>query len=292
MTKTVNTAAKSNASSIGANVVMLVRKGDEVKTGPVFLAHAHGAELTELAAKALAADVVKNNETRQTLLDFFYASPEGGIARDRFNALKAMDHKTKEQDAEQATLHRQNNAAVTLLDRACRTAQGVNVLRAIGCQVLIERLNGQQSYVCYVNRNIEGDRDNMRITAQQLQTLSGIKSVIELEKLGMAGILTAASSAKKGAANEDKGNAEAIAPRQLPDVMAKLDTSLAGVEAIGGKTKEQAHLLWARLDSLMSAEEKAKAREAFYKLGVEEERKDVVAKVKLEKAVNKHRKSA
>jgi hypothetical protein len=304
MTTITNTAPKSNVSNLGADLLLLAKRNDEVKAGPVFLAHTYTAELTALAARVMSQD---SEGTRKELLAYFTNSPEGAKFNQQYEALKNNDAKTQVQTNEQKSMLLVQNAAVMLLTRACDTVRGVNVLRDIAkCHVLIERVNGLQSWACFVYRDAADDREYLKFTAAQLQQAGKIKGdtiAVDGKKVLLSNVLVkdirlACQSAKKGEANDKKGDAsKAIEAAAMPSALEAIDTALNRFEdddgQLNGKIAENAAMVWARLDVALTIAQKNKARSEFNKMAAKEIVADVNAKSKLEKAIGRgKRKSA
>jgi len=277
MTAIVNTtnAIKNTKSDIGTVLIGIGEQKDQVTAAPIMLANQYKHELEQLAFR-----VKKSKSKRETLLDFFMSSTDGTTFRARYEKLKKLgDTKTKEQYEEQDAMLRQQNAACTLLGRACDVALGVKALRDVAkCKVLIERVPNQKIYVCYVSHDMEGDRDHATFNSTQLQgaaeaLMSPDMTIQQLKKACVGG----------RSAAEEKGGIDKVAVKDLPQVLKAVDTTIAGLEKTGSNS-DALGLLWARLDATLSLEEKNKARATFNAEAAKEAVADVRAKQAIENA--------
>ena len=277
--------AVKNTSDIGDQLLRVGGLKDEVTAAPIMFAKQYEAELIALAFK-----VKKSKSARETLLEFFHATTAQSGFATRYEKLKKLgDTKTKEQFEEQAAMLRQQNAATTLLGRACDVATGIKALREIAkCKVLIERVPNQKIFVCYVSHDMEGDRDHATFSSTQLQgaaeaTFSADMTIQQIKK-------ACNNVGRAGSANDDKGGITKVPTKEIDKVSAALDTTLAGLEKLGSHA-DQLGLLWARLDASLSLEEKNKARAAFNAEAAKEAVEDVRAKQAIQNAM-KGKKSA
>jgi hypothetical protein len=297
MTQVTMTAPKRNVSNIGADVLHLASIKGELNTGPIMLAHTYASELTGLIDKVKGGD---DDSIRSLMLEYWHATPEGEQHSKRYEQLKALGKlKTTEQKAEQATMLNQQNAVYQMLIRAVKTCEGVNILRQSGRDVTITRVaNTQNTFACYVYRTATGEGEWINFSATQLQHVA---SATFDDSTLVSDIRIACQSGKKGAANANKGaNGERIAPSKLGDAAIQIDTSLAAIVddngkiVAGPKALSGLHLLWARLDALMSEVEKQKARETFNAEAAKQSADDVKAEKAVRRAMKgkSHRKSA
>lgn len=278
MVAITNTAPTlKNKSEIGAHLIRVGSLKDEVTAAPIMFAKEYQSEL-----EALAFRVKKSKSKRDTLLEFFMDNTTGTTFRHRYESLKKMgDTKSKEQYEEQDAMLRQQNAATTLLGRACDVALGVKALREIAkCKVQIEKVPNQKIFVCYVSHDMEGDRDYAVFNSTQLQ---GAAEAIFSADMTMQQIKKACQTSGRGAA-EEKGGIDKVAVKDLPQAIKALDTTVAGLEKTGTNS-EALGLLWARLDATLSLEEKNKARAAFNAEAAVEIAKDVKAKQAIQSAL-------
>jgi len=260
-----NTNTARNASNIGADVFHLATIKDELKSGPIMLAHTYPAELTSLLAR-ITSSKDGEDSIRGMLLEYWHATPEGDTHKKRYDQLVALGKlKTAEQKTEQATMLLQQNNVAIMLQRAVETFQGIDLLRKAQRDVTVTRIHNQQNaFACYVYRTATGEGEWIRFSAEQLRNVASATFDNDTK---VSDIRIACSSAKNGAANKDKGtNGERIAPSKIADAVTAIDTSLAplykddGSLAVPPGGMKALHRLWAQLDAVMSDNDKAKAR--------------------------------
>jgi hypothetical protein len=253
--------------------------------------HSYVSELEALSAKldfngSLAVE--KQDSVRSILLDYWKASPEGNVFMTAHAGLAGIKEKTEQQKAafEQST--KSLNMVNTMLQRAVDTYRGVSALRKQGFAVTIAKVQNSNTFACYVKRGDEFEL--VRFNAAQLRNVSGAK--IEA-KTSTADVRESLSTAKSGAANDKKGGSgERFSPSELPNAVTRIDTSVAAIIkpdgkgiAAGPKATEALHLLWARLDAMMSDSDKAAARKAFAAEGVKAKAEDAKAEASIKRAL-------
>lgn len=271
MTQTVNTNVRSNVSNIGADVFLLATIKDQLKSGPIMIAHTYPNEMTSLLSRI--TDSKEGESVRGLLLDYWHATPEGDQHKKRYDQLVALGKlKTVEQKTEQATMLLQQNNVAIMLQRAVETFQGVDILRKSQRDVTITRIQNQQNaFACYVYRMATGEGEWIRFSADQLRNV--VNATFDNDTR-VSDIRIACAANREGAAGKDKGsNGERIAPSKIGEAVTAIDTSLAplykddGTLAVPPGGMKALHHLWAQLDAIMSQADKAKARAEYAEEG-------------------------
>jgi len=269
---------QKNSTNFGADVLKIASLAGEYDQGPIFLAHTHAKELKDLLAKVNAVKANGDDSMRETMLEYWNASPEGSDFQRKHAALKAIKQRTPTQEAAFSTSTKVLNSVNTMMVRTVHTFEGIDRLQRTGRKVTIARVAGSKQFACYVVNDKLGEFEQVRFTAAQLQACGGATFT---EKTSTPDVRQACVTKKQGAANKDKGaNGDAIPAVKIAEAVNAIDTSLAGLTAadghsfaLGKDAKLSVMLMWARLDATLTDADKVAARKAFAELGVKEEPK-------------------
>lgn len=265
-------AAKPNYTSIGADLIMTAVKKQEAKTGQLFIVATHGNELGALAIKLKAA--TSDESIRGICTEYVNATPEGSAYVKRQQELVALGKlKTKKQRSEMEMINTLLSASSILLQRSCDCWLGLKRLIDAECKYQFDRVTGPTGsnvYTLYIWRDLPDQREWLTLNAKQLANAA---SATFKQDTPPADIRIACNeeTQKQGKANEvkAKGNGEALPAKSLSAAFVDIDASLVrydkdnGTLSAGPNATHQMHMVWARIDAMMTAEQKQKARKAF-----------------------------
>ena len=286
MSKSNNTAG-SNVGTYGDDVLNAASLPAQRATVSVQLAHMHGDRFAKLLPLVRADNVTS---VRDLLLNDWGSTPQAEEFMKRYDALQKIKDKTAAQADQFKTMQGVKTSVALTLTRAIDTYEGIALLRDLGRTVTIRRLKGiadanvYQCNVVFINEALaEDDREDSPVpfVAAELMRVKAVHTAkpiaddvdtTTLKSLCSASGASAAKTGKAGAANADKapGNGVAIDASNMGSAIASLDTAISthlkddGRTIVGSKaTNEAMHLLWAKLDSIMTEAQKAKARKAY-----------------------------
>lgn len=265
----------TNASSYGADMLHYAGLKGEQDSGPLFFALAYHQTIIDLSMKLDHAKA-NNDKLRPIVLDHFKATPEGEEVQKEYAALLAIKAKTADQTVRQQALLELFNQVNTQTLRNVDTCKGIDMLRANGRQVNIQRIQGTSKYACYVvslAKNPDGTARefiNVPFTATQLRKIADLPSIDALGDKSTADVRKLVDSLKQGTPNAQAGGVDALARTAIGKAAKALETSIAGtfdkdgkLDGVSKSTRNDVYMLWASMDAQMSEAEKAKARKAY-----------------------------
>src|SRR5262245_11110016 len=280
--------SKGNASTFGRDFYDFAMLQGEFKTGPLGLVKDHYTELCGLAAQCLTAaakvaDLQAKGDTegaakvptgRAIRLGHWYDSPRGQLFKKEYDLLNSTKKRSVNQQRRFKTMQDEQRAMNINLERVVDTAIGVERLRAQGINVDISQLPKTNRYVCDVYGIGE---KKAQWSATKLQDFAAwctdekLGKITTEEAISAEMKASAAQSNREGSAGEEHtANGDSVDVKQLANAITSLDTSIAkhenakGDGVKGGKPANAAlHMLWARLDAMMSDDDKEIARKAY-----------------------------
>jgi hypothetical protein len=258
-----NTAIK-NTSSYAKSVIELANGEEKANHGPLSLILDYEADMETFARKMVFASNA-GIDASSSARDFLASQPEGHKLIAARDALKGKRTARQEMD------HADYSARIRKSENyLIRTAKVMNVMlqlkeNGMTLSIMKPRAGGAR-YELKVLSGIKGksgEREELWLSSRTLEQLSGEKLKGIVSPLDLP-------TGKAKSANDSKGNnGERIAPSKLGDAIRSVDTTVAGFDlaakdnGLPPAAVMSMALLWARLDSELSADIKSKARAQY-----------------------------
>lgn len=255
--------ATQNNDTFGTALTVIMNAKDKYDTGAFSLISKHADAIDGLATRVDLAG--EDESVRSIILNNYRGTVEGTRNFARYNALVALKSNiSASQRTEKEALHKRDNSVLTFMLRVITAYRSLERLNAAGFSVEFKAIPNTQATSCRLKGPADDESSSFSV-AQVLKladkSLSNVTSFAQLQEL--------ASSGKKGTANADKGSNTALPMGKVAETAAALDTTLAKVDHMSkdnGMTataREHVLRMFARLDSMLSDEEKALAHRLF-----------------------------
>lgn len=261
-----------NASTFGSTVLSLAVMKGQSDTGPLLLIKDNEQDVANLAARVQdARDQKKQGKEaseRDTVLSFWRATPAGETFMSRKAAAEARRKATKgKEDAEAfAEFTKQETSINTMLIRTVDCFEGIQALRRNGRTVHLRNVKGQKAVACF---SMNPAADEIELIRFGIAPLINVVKADFTAKTPTSELLAAARKAG-GSAPSEPGAGNRLVHGALSSAIVTVDDSITalvdsntGKIAAGPKVQASALALWARLDAMLSDDDKAKARAAF-----------------------------
>ena len=253
----------NNNAAFGKAINEVMSSKEAADSGAFAIISKHADDIRSLATAIETAD--KDTSVRSIVLGSYFNTDAGAAAKAKYDKLVALKQNISAmQKTEKETLAKRFKAVDQFMTITLDVFNTLQTLARDGFTITYRTVANTGRVVC----RIEGPQDDeaASFSVAQVRKLSGLdlsaaRSFAHLQEL--------ATSGRKGAANKDKGSNQSIAPGKVAEVATALDTAIAKVDHMGkdnGMTKASREALlrmYARLDDLLSDDEKALAHRLF-----------------------------
>lgn len=265
----------TNQDKFDTDLRTFVQASMTADAGPAFMLAKHYPKVCRLLAefKVKSEAAAQRNEkfnVRDAVLSIYRDTPTGQEQVTELEEIKAVKKavRSSDQNARLSELQRMDNKVNVQMQRLLYACDGVKALRdnkrLVDFKVREDDKTGAVLSVVIKVRRKEGEIDAQAFT---LKALANVTAIDWNDDTPTAEVFTLADK-YRATPLANAGNGEAIVPAKVADTVKSIDTAIAGKSmakdgGITPKAREELSALWARLNGMLTAKQKAKALAAF-----------------------------
>lgn len=253
----------NNNVAFGKAINDVMSSKEAADSGAFAIISKHQDDVYALHAAVENAD--KDTSVRSIILANYFATDAGATAKAKYDKLVALKQNISAmQKTEKETLAKRFKAVDQFMTITLDVFAVINKLAKQQFDTTFRTVAGTGRVVARIKGPADDEASSFSVAQVRKlagQDLTAAKSFAHLQEL--------ATSGKQGAANKDKGANDSVPIGKVAEVVNALDTTIAKVEHMGkdnGMTKASREALmrmYARLDEMLSEEEKALAHKLY-----------------------------